>query len=142
MGEFSRRDLKFSAGYQSIPGYPSDGFRADGALTNGRVLIALEVEVKQAHPDTNVGKYWLLSEHHTYEKVILIHVYTPGYNSYGWRKSLGEFYATKMKESLPFEYIQLDARKSTNYEETLDQVKELLAGKIRAEFSKELVNAA
>ncbi len=98
MSSFGRPHLTFKSGRQAIPGFPSSGFRADALLTDGKVLLALEVEVKQTHPDTNVGKYWLLSEHQAYEKVILFHVYTPTYNSYGWRKKLGEFYASKMAQ--------------------------------------------
>jgi hypothetical protein len=108
--------LQFRNGYQAIPGFPSDGFRADALLTDGRTLLALEIEFKQTHPDTNVGKYWLLADHKLYEKVILVHIFTPGYNSYPWRKTLGEFYADRMGKELPFEYIQLDLRSCTDPE--------------------------
>lgn len=108
--------LEFRNGNQAIPGFPSNGFRADALLTDGQSLVAVEVEVKQTHPDTNVGKYWLLAKHRPYRHVVLVHVFTPGYNSYPWRKSLGEFYAGRMQEELPFEYIQLDARSSADPE--------------------------
>lgn len=126
MKSFSEYGLKFSAGYQSIPGFPSDGFRSDAALTNGRVLVALEVEVKQSHSDTNVGAHWLLSEHLVYDKVIFIHLYTPGYNSYGWRKTLGEFYVKKMAETLPFQYHLLDQRQAVSYSKTMNEAKTFL----------------
>ena len=116
MSTFQTQDLVFKSGRQAIPGFPSSGFRADGLLTNNKFLLALEVEVKQTHPDTNVGKYWLLSQHYQYERVILLHVYTPAYNSYGWRKTLGEFYAEKMERDFAFKYIVIDLRKETSFE--------------------------
>lgn len=74
---------------QAIAGFPSDGFRSDGMLTDGRTLIAIEVEAGQMHPDTNVGKYWLLHQaYRPYERIILFHIYTPDFNSYGWRLHL------------------------------------------------------
>jgi hypothetical protein len=138
MNAFVRPGLTFTSGRQAIPGFPSSGFRADALLTNGRVLLALEVEVKQTHPDTNVGKYWLLSEHRLYKKVVLFHVYTPAYNSYGWRKTLGEFYASKMCKELPFEYQLLDFRNETNTGTVFEEVTKFLEKRIRIEFHKEL----
>ena len=138
MRAFTRPGLTFRSGRQAIPGFPSSGFRADALLTDGNVLLALEVEVKQPHPDTNVGKYWLLSEHHPYEKVILFHVYTPAYNSYGWRKTLGEFYASKMAMELPFEYHLLDFRNAKDTEAAFEEVTKALEMRIRVEFHNEL----
>jgi hypothetical protein len=100
--------------------------------------LALEVEVRQTHPDTNVGKYWLLSEHCKYERVTLFHVYTPAYNSYGWRKALGEFYAGRMSAELPFEYVLLDKRSSYDAEVAFAEVCAVLDPRIRREFSNEL----
>jgi hypothetical protein len=134
MGAFASPELIFKSGRQAIPGFPSDGFRADGLLTNGKTLIALEVEVKQAHPDTNVGKYWLLSQYQSYEKIILFHVYTPEYNSYGWRKTLGEFYATKMLSDISFEYHLMDMRNATDMDAAYDEVTTSLAQRINLEF--------
>ena len=114
MSQFEKQGLTFKSGHQAIPGFPSSGFRADGLLTNGKILLALEIEVKQTHPDTNVGKYWLLMQHQQYEKIILFHVYTPAYNSYGWRKTLAEFYASKMSVDIPFEYHVIDMRDVIN----------------------------
>jgi hypothetical protein len=142
MKGFARSELSFRAGRQSIPGFPSDGFRADALLTNGRVLLALEVEVKQSHPDTNVGKYWLLSEYQSYDKVILFHVYTPAYNSYGWRKRLGEFYAKRMAAELPFEYVLLDKRSATNSEAAFGDVCRVIEPRIHQDFSSELAQQA
>jgi hypothetical protein len=114
--------LAFSAGRQRIAGYPSDGFRADAALTDGRSLLAIEVEVRQSHPDTNVGKYWLLTEYKRYDRVVLMHVYTPAYNSYGWRKTLGEFYARRMTAEGEFEYILMDERRAADVATALESV--------------------
>ncbi len=135
---FARSALPFRAGRQAIPGFPSDGFRADALLTNGQVLLAVEVEVRQTHPDTNVGKYWLLSEHQRYKKIVLFHVYTPAYNSYGWRKTLGEFYARKMSAELPFEYVLLDKRSSPDTDTAFAEVCTALEPRIREEFAREL----
>ncbi|MBI3783303.1 MAG: hypothetical protein HY270_07870 [Deltaproteobacteria bacterium] len=138
MQSFATSALRFRAGRQAIPGFPSDGFRADALLTNSQVLLALEVEVKQTHPDTNVGKYWLLSEHHEYKKIVLFHVYTPAYSSYGWRKTLGEFYARRMSAELPFEYVLLDKKSSPDTETAFAEVCAVLELRIRQEFSHEL----
>lgn len=138
MKDFSQYGLTFCAGRQCIPGFPVDGFRADGLLTNGRVLLALEVELKQNHPDTNVGKYWLLTKHKKYEKVVLFHLYTPAFDSYGWRKTLGDFYAERMQLELPFEYILLDRRKATDANGTFEEVCSLLRQRIHKEFAHEL----
>ena len=56
MAKFANDKLAFKNGNQAIPGFPSNGFRADGLLTDGETLLAIEVEVAQTHPDTNVGK--------------------------------------------------------------------------------------
>lgn len=127
--------LVFRNGNQAIPGYPSDGFRADALLTDGRTLVAVEVEVKQTHPDTNVGKYWLLAEHQRYERVVLLHVFTPGYNSYPWRKSLAEFYAKRMTQELPFEYVQVDARHRDDPELVLAECVSALNGMLERAFN-------
>jgi hypothetical protein len=138
MKTFARPSLKFCHGRQCIPGFPSDGFRADGALTNGRVLIALEVEARQQHPDTNVGKYWLLAQHYQYTNVVLFHIYTPAFSSYPWRKTLGEFYASKISAELPFEYVLLDKRQATDFLGDLDEVRAIIESRIRQEFAHEL----
>jgi len=97
-------------------------------------LVALEVEVRQAHPDTNVGKYWLLSTHRSYERVVLFHVYTPACNSYGWRKALGEFYAKRMATELPFEYHLLDFRMASDSVIALKEITQVIGERIRLEF--------
>lgn len=50
---------------------------------------------------------------------MLFHISTPRYNSYGWGKALGEFYAKRMAAELPFEYVLLDFRSAKDYGETL-----------------------
>ncbi|WP_105645478.1 hypothetical protein [Pseudomonas sp. MYb185] len=134
MKQFANENLKFTNGFQAIPGFPSDGFRADGLLTNGKVVLALEVEVKQTHPDTNVGKYWLLNQYQPYEKIVLFHVYTPEYKSYPWRFQLGEFYALKMSQELPFEYHLLDQRGAENTDSSFELVTGILEQRITSEF--------
>ena len=138
MKEFARSGLRFSAGRQCIPGFPSDGFRADGALTDGQTLLALEVEVRQNHPDTNVGKYWYLFEHHAYKRVVLFHLFTPAFNSYGWHLKLGQFYADKMMAELPFEYVLMDHRRATDIAQTFESATSLIGARIRSEFSSSL----
>lgn len=134
MKQFASENLEFTNGFQAIPGFPSDGFRADGLLTNGKVVVALEVEVKQTHPDTNVGKYWLLNQYRVYEKVVLFYVYTPEYKSYPWRLQLGEFYASKMAQELPFEYHLLDQRAAESTDAAYEFVTGVLAQRLEKEF--------
>lgn len=104
-------------------------------LSNDNVLLAVEIEAGQTHPDTNVGKYWLLhSKYKHYKKFILFHVYTPDFNSYGWRKEIGEFYAGKMLLEIQMDYILLDYRKATNYDTILMELKTLIQERIQQEF--------
>jgi hypothetical protein len=115
-------NLSYSGPKQCIPGFPKDSFMSDGCLTDGSNLLAVEVEAGQMHPDTNVGKYWLLQTTHPYRRIVLLHVYTPKYNSYPWRKRLGEFYVEQMPSELAVEYLQLDRRKATDYATVLQEV--------------------
>jgi hypothetical protein len=126
--------VKFKNGYQAIPGFPSDGFRGDGVLTDGKILIAVEVELKQSHPDTNVGKYWLLNHYYEYEKIVLFHVYTPAFGSYPWRLELGSFYAKKMTEEMSFEYKLIDERDSSDPAKSLRKVQGAVGRYIRDEL--------
>lgn len=104
-------------------------------LTDGEVLIAIEIEAGQTQPDINVGKYWLLYEKYKqYKKIILYQVYTPSFDSYGWRKKLGEFYVTKMPDSVPIEYNQLDYRSAKDYKQVLTELKKMIGERIRKEF--------
>ena len=107
-------------------------------LTNGNVLLALEVEVKQTHPDTNGGEYWLLSKYQQYEKVILFHACTPADDSNGWRKTLGESYASKMGNELPFEYHLVDMRNAIDTKSAFDEATNKLGKRIEIEFGNAL----
>jgi len=158
---FTRNGIHFRNSRQAIIGFPSDGFRSDGMLTDNKVLIAIEVECGQTHPDTNTGKYWLLYKTKSYEKIILFHIYTPDFNSYGWRKKLAEFYIEQMKSKVPItpdfnsygwrkklaefyieqmkskvpiEYILLDFRNANDYHQTLMELKKNIKEKVREEF--------
>lgn len=129
---FECSQISFRGPNQAIIGFPSDGFRSDGMVTDGEVLIAIEVEAGQMHPDTNVGKYWLLNnQYKAYKKVILFHVYTPEYNSYGWRKQLGEFYAVKMSAEMPFDYVLMDYRKAADFSATASEIKTLIKDRLK-----------
>jgi hypothetical protein len=136
---FASESVEFRNSYQAIVGFPSDGFRSDGMVTDGKVLIAVEVEAGQTHPDTNTGKYWLLSaKHKEYEKAILFHVYTPDFNSYGWRQKLAEFYVEKMSSEVPIDYVLLDYRRTTeDYDTVFARVKALIGTRIKVELSIE-----
>jgi len=131
---FTRNGIYFRNSHQAIIGFPSNGFRSDGMLTDNEVLIAIEVECGQTHPDTNTGKYWLLYKTAPYKKIILFHIYTPDFNSYGWRKKLAEFYIEQMKSEVPIEYILLDFRNANDYHQTLMELKKNIKEKVREEF--------
>lgn len=98
-------------------------------------LLALEVEAGQNHPDTNVGKYWYLGDFRKFDKIVLFHIYTPIFNSWGWRKALSEFYAKQMRENgEPISYELLDRRKASDYEATICEMKERVEARIKVEF--------
>jgi len=108
---------------------------SDGMLTDGKTLLAVEVENRQTHPDTNVGKYWLLHEgYKAYDKTILFHIFTPLFDSYPWRMSLASFYAERMNEKMPLEYVQMDYRKGGSYEVALSTIKGAIEKRILVEF--------
>ena len=130
---FQSANVIFRNSHQSIPGFPTDGPKSDGLLADENIIIAIEVEAGQTHPDTNTGKYWLLqSNYKQYERIILFHIYTPKFNSYGWRKELGEFFAAQMEEAnVPIEYLLLDYRNSLDYGQTLSELKAIIERRIR-----------
>lgn len=136
LSTFSSEKIQFRNSHQAIIGFPSDGFRSDGMLANDEVLIAMEVEAGQTHPDTNTGKYWLLhTKRERYKKIILFHIYTPDFNSYGWRKELAEFYVEQMQKSgVPIEYILLDYRNANDYHQTLIELKQKIGKRVKEEF--------
>ena len=131
--------LHFKNSHQAIEGFPTHGFQSDGMLSDGKTLLALEIETGQTHPDTNVGKYWFLyHEYKRYRKIILFHIYTPTFDSYGWRKKLAEFYVERLRSEVPLEYHLKDFRKSGPYEDVLKKIKREIQKKIESEF--ELTN--
>jgi hypothetical protein len=128
---FSNDKVEYRGPNQAIIGFPSDGFRSDGMLTDGRTLLALEIESGQAHPDTNVGKYWFLSESYKrYDRIVLFHIFTPLFGSYGWRKSLANFITTQSAEKANLDYPLLDYRKVGNYSDALRDIKDSIKAKI------------
>lgn len=135
LSSFAGTAIEFRNSNQAIPGFPSDGPRSNGMLTNGRVLIAVEVENRQAHPDTNVGKYWLLYDQFpSYTKIALFHIYTPLFERYEWRMRLGELYAKKMEGEVPIQYAELDYRSAEDYDVVLADIKTRIENAIRREF--------
>jgi hypothetical protein len=135
LSSFAGAGIEFRNSNQAIIGFPYNGFKSDGMLTDGSVLIAVEIETKQTHPDTNVGKYWLLhDEFKDYKKIVLFHIYTPVFDSYEWRMRLGEFYAKKMKAEVPVEYLELDYRSAQDYDTALAEIKTRLEHAIRREL--------
>lgn len=134
---FVRPGLIYRNSYQAIPGFDTDGFRSDGCLTDGKALLAIEVEAAQMHPDTNVGKYWLLHTKHRYEHIVLLHVFTPDYDSYGSRLELARFVAAKMRAEVPLEYEFLDHREAADYERTAAELRSQIGKRIRELFGTE-----
>jgi len=135
LSTFASQQVEYRNSYQAIVGFPSDGFRSDGMVTNNSVLLAIEVEAGQTHPDTNTGKYWILyDKYKQYRKILLFHIYTPNYDSYGWRKKLAEFYICKMRREVPIEYFLLDYRDAQDYDSVLTNIKGKIAEKIAQEF--------
>jgi hypothetical protein len=122
-----RSDLQSCNSFQAIPGFPTDGFRSDALLTDRASLLAVEVEVSQSHPDTNVGKYWLLhDEYFKYQEIVLFHIYTPAFDSYGYRRKLGSFYFQKMKDKVPIEYHELEIPAEKDYDTALSEMKSVI----------------
>jgi hypothetical protein len=99
-------------------------------------MLAIEVEAGQMHPDTNVGKYWFLNDQfHQYKKIILVHIFTPAFNSYEWRMKLANFYVEKMQGHIPIEYILQDYRKTQeSYSQVLKNLEVLLQTKLAEAF--------
>ena len=129
--------LQFRNAYQAIVGFPFDGFRSDGMLSDDSFLLAIEVEAGQTHPDTNTSKYWLLNDRYKpYSRNVLFHIFTPDFNSYGRRKELAEFIVDKMKSEVSLEYIQLDYRhyKLADYDFVLSDVKNKITEKTKELF--------
>src|SRR5689334_5167870 len=117
----------FCGPYTEIPGIPESGFKSDGLLATDKRLLAVEVECKQSHPDSNVSKYWMLhARHRAYERIEVVHVFTPAYTSYPWRMKLAAFIGEQCAARIPLRYWQLDLRAATDYAESLATVRTLL----------------
>ena len=128
--------IQFRNSYQAIVGFPSDGFRSDGMLTDGTTLLAIEIEAGQTHPDTNTGKYWFLaSQCDQYKRMILVHAYTPAFNSYGWRKKLAEFYIKKMSQEIPMRYVLKDYRSWHDFDEVIADLKATILAEYKQAFT-------
>ena len=50
---FMSKKIQYRNQNQAVIGFPSNGFRSDGMLTDGNTLVAVEIEAGQTHPDTN-----------------------------------------------------------------------------------------
>jgi hypothetical protein len=126
---FESADVKF------CKKFPIGEFRSDGMLMTDQVLVAIEIEAGQTHPDTNVGKYWLLNDRKPYRRIVLFHVYTPDFKSYQSRKELGEFYAGQMQGKVPIEYISCDYRNTAKgYQAILAEIKTEIETIVKQEF--------
>ena len=74
--EQAPENVTYRNSHQSIIGFPPDGCRSDGMVTDDHTLVSIEVEAGQTHPDTNTGKYWLLYDSFKkYEKIILFFMF-------------------------------------------------------------------
>jgi len=106
-------------------------------ITDGRVLLAIEVEAGQPHPDTNVGKYWLLYERRRYQRIVLFHIYTPLFDSYNSRKELASFYETRMHElHVPIEIHIMEIKEGADYETELEAIQSQVSKSINSNFPK------
>ena len=82
-----------------------------------------------------MGKYWFLNDRYKqYEKTILYHVFTPDFDSYGWRMELAKFYADKMKLEFNLEYNLMDYREAEDYDAIFKEIKVKINNKIKREF--------
>lgn len=65
------------------------------------VLILLEVESGQKHPNTNVVKLWPYLESETKAKIMFIHVFTPENNAPKNRLRLCNYIGNKLEDIFP-----------------------------------------
>ncbi len=56
LSKFSSDDIVFKNAHQAIEGFPPQGPRSDGMLSNDNALLAVEIEAGPMNPDTNVTK--------------------------------------------------------------------------------------
>jgi len=132
----SAEPLIFRCSHQSIVGFPEQSFRSDGMLTDGNALLAVEFEAGQNHPDTNVTKYWMLwHQYKKYERIVLIHIYTPLFSSYPWRMELGRFIAEQMRgQGVPLDYVLMDERGSRDWAASLERITRVINLRARELF--------
>jgi hypothetical protein len=135
LSTFASADIKFRRKF------PVGDFISDGMLITDEILVAVEVEAGQRHPDTNVGKYWWLTARKPYRRIVLFHVYAPGFKPNESRKELGRFYAKQMQDNkVPIEYIFRDCtrREPEGYSTILGELKAEISAKIEQEFGSAL----
>jgi len=142
MAQDVRQDVRIGR-CEVLQKFPIGEFRSDGMLVTDEIIIAVEVEAGQRHPDTNVGKYWywLVNESEPHRKIVLFHVYAPGFRPNESRKELGRFYAKQMQDNkVPIEYLFRDytKREPEGYSTILGELKAEVRAKIEQEFGPEL----
>ena len=101
---------------------PRRGFRSDGMLACGDVLIAIEIETGQRHPDTNVSKYWFLLQKKIYKKIFLFHYYTHYLKANPSRVELADYLTKQFKEKDKFEIVGRKIDNSENYSKVLREI--------------------
>lgn len=82
------------------------------------ILVLLEVEKTQKHPNTNVLKLWPFLEKHTEQKVLLLHVIRPENKAPKNRLNLCDFAGKKLEEIYPdrFKYFKYYWPGDMNYD--------------------------
>jgi hypothetical protein len=129
--------LAYRGPHQSIIEFDYSGFHSDGCLSDCDHLLAVEVEAGQPHADTNTAKYWFVAQRsHHFKRIVLLHIYTPDFKSYGSRKDLADFLAEKIKTEIDFDQIDLDYRDkmANDYEFVLKDAKERIGVEFRKLF--------
>lgn len=133
--KLTEEELWYRNPYQSIIEDDQGGFRSDGCISNGEYLLAVEVEAGQPHLDTNTAEYWFIqARRHQFHKIVMLHIYTPDFNSYGSRKELADFLAEQMSGEFDFKQHVIDYRKKSenDYPTILEETKD----RVRFEFRK------
>ncbi len=98
------------------------GFRSDGMLACGDILIAIEIETGQRHPDTNVTKYWYLLHKKIYRKIFLFHYYTHYPKPNPSRKELADYLTNKLRQKGKFEIEGREIGNSENHSKVLREI--------------------
>lgn len=101
------------------------------------MLILIECEKGQKHPNTNVLKLYPYLEENPDKTIVLVHYFYPENKAPKNRRALCDFIASKMENSLKdrFQYISLKCEKQYISEKLREQRKGLmqvlLTGKVR-----------